>query len=253
MGNAEGLRAQRRVDEAPSLAVGLRPLGPREAMAHTRRFTTGADVVGPECRAVDAEQASHAYTDPSVVRNHVGQVLQGTRRVQLRTPDRDSDGRDIRMPLQDQHCSTATKLNDRTMLQVHFDTLTPLRCASGSVAYGATPRWRTHGRLDSTGRSIRARRRVVKSRLAAGHFADQQLSRGRIGDAVRCSSLRHAPTAGGDFLSHLQSTNIRESRILMAAGSVECLEGTGELEPSRHSNSVRESTSNPFSLTASVP
>ena len=52
IGVAVGPLAQRRLDEALSLAVGLRLVGPREAMTHTERFASGGEVLGSEGRAV---------------------------------------------------------------------------------------------------------------------------------------------------------------------------------------------------------
>jgi hypothetical protein len=77
------------------------------------------------------------------------------------------------------------------------------------------------GRFNGARRSVWSRRCIAQARFAVHQVAAQPLACCRSADAVRGRCLRHAQTALGDALNHLDSTDVRESGILMAVHSAE--------------------------------
>ena len=72
-----GPLAQRRLDEAFGLAVGLRPVGAREAVSNLQFGASLRERLGTERRAVVGEQAPDAYPERSAVSDGRAQEAHG--------------------------------------------------------------------------------------------------------------------------------------------------------------------------------
>src|SRR5688572_14203512 len=77
--DAVGPFAKRRLDEALSLAVGLRPVGLGEAVPESQVAAGGREALGAERRAVVGQHALGTYAKGAEVADGVAQELHGAR------------------------------------------------------------------------------------------------------------------------------------------------------------------------------